>query len=407
MKTRTLTASIVIAATFMMCIQPNLIWADKIEVSKKLAEEVSIQLKDVTIIEALEKIGKKAGIEIVLSDEAQWKLPEGAATRLSVTLVGPLGESLDKMLRVFFMRYVTGEDKLTIYPRPELEHIIGRPNHRQLRLLRTIYTDKFRVTDSFKGTQIEKLGNLKESVLKLLQEKLGDVIFVPSQAVDHIIKSMRTVAAGSTALPVTFADLFEQVSDAWYISGLEFPDQPARINFVTASEFNRKKLDQIIDISFRNEKPTVIFDKLTKYTGIELRYAGDAYDYLFVDGEDCEFSVEMQNIKLRQAFYNLAAMLNVNLDFAETTREGFCCIISPIREDKNKPVGVLPRRIPRKTEDEYIGKISIPMQGGKYYIEFMLRRKDLTEEMQKLWQEKLGEILKPTKQRSTPAPTKK
>jgi hypothetical protein len=46
--------------------------ADKLELQAKLSKEIKIQLKDVTIVEALEEIGEKAGLEIVLSDE--WKL---------------------------------------------------------------------------------------------------------------------------------------------------------------------------------------------------------------------------------------------------------------------------------------------------------------------------------------------
>jgi len=42
----------------------------------------------------------------------------------------------------------------------------------------------------------------------------------------------------------------------------------------------------------------------------------------------------------------------------------------------------------------YVGKISIPMDGGKYYIEFMLRQSDLTEELKKLREEKIREIFK-------------
>ena len=51
--------------------------ADKLDLQAKLSKELKIQLKDVTIVEALEEIGKKAGLEIVLSDGAVWKLPQG------------------------------------------------------------------------------------------------------------------------------------------------------------------------------------------------------------------------------------------------------------------------------------------------------------------------------------------
>jgi hypothetical protein len=42
---------------------------------------------------------------------------------------------------------------------------------------------------------------------------------------------------------------------------------------------------------------------------------------------------------------------------------------------------------------QYVGKISIPMEGGKYFIEYMLRESDLTEDLKQLRTEKITEIL--------------
>ena len=42
---------------------------------------------------------------------------------------------------------------------------------------------------------------------------------------------------------------------------------------------------------------------------------------------------------------------------------------------------------------QYVGKISIPMEGGKYYIEYMLRENDLSDELKKLRSEKIAEII--------------
>jgi hypothetical protein len=53
-----------------------------------------------------------------------------------------------------------------------------------------------------------------------------------------------------------------------------------------------------------------------------------------------------------------------------------------------------PRTISGKTDDgAYIGKISIPMDSGKYFLEFMLREKDLTEQLKNIRTEKMKEIL--------------
>ncbi len=40
-----------------------------------------------------------------------------------------------------------------------------------------------------------------------------------------------------------------------------------------------------------------------------------------------------------------------------------------------------------------VGKISIPMDGGRYFIEFMLRESDLTDELRQLRQQRIRQIL--------------
>ena len=109
--------------------------ADRQDVLEVLSrKEAEFEFKDVTITEALGKIEQVAVVEVILSDEAQWKLPQGQATRLSASLKGSLAECLTEMLNAFFMRYAVSDDEITIYPRKELGHILGRPSSKQLEL---------------------------------------------------------------------------------------------------------------------------------------------------------------------------------------------------------------------------------------------------------------------------------
>jgi len=129
-----------VIAIFIIGIGAGYVRADKLQLQEKLSRDAKIQLNDVTIAEALKKIGETAEVKIVLSDEAVWKLPYGEATRLSVLLSGPLADSLTEMLNTFFMRYAVSDNEITIYPRAELEHILGKPTTKQLELLKRIYT---------------------------------------------------------------------------------------------------------------------------------------------------------------------------------------------------------------------------------------------------------------------------
>ncbi|GAJ10091.1 unnamed protein product, partial [marine sediment metagenome] len=129
-----------VLVVILVCVSAGYVRADKLQLQEKLSKEIKIQLDNVTIAEALEKIGKKAGVKFILSDEAAWKLPQGEATRLSVALDGPLADSMTEMMNAFCMRHAVGDEEITIYPRPELEHILGRPTTEQLELLKVIYT---------------------------------------------------------------------------------------------------------------------------------------------------------------------------------------------------------------------------------------------------------------------------
>ncbi|MHC4426763.1 MAG: hypothetical protein ACYSYV_11805 [Planctomycetota bacterium] len=364
---------IIVLAVGLVCIFAGYVQADELQLLEKLSTDVDIQLKNVTIGEALGVIGRQAGVKFLLSDEAVWKLPHGEGTRLSVTLEGPLADGMTEMLNAFFMRYAVGEEEITIYPRAELEHILGRPSTKQLELLTKIYSMSISV----------KSGVSRDVVVGLIKDAFGAVSFVPyyvSENMYEVLESMGT--------PVTLAVLIEQAgfvqnTPHWYLSGMDFPDQIPTIRVVNEQAFREAKLDQVVDISFKNETATVILQRLAGWAGMELTV--DKKEPSWLEGE---IIVNMQNIKLRQALRNIVSSVDgeVYIDVGD----------NDIRIQGPR----LPQKIaaPRKakssggTAEGYVGKISIPMDGGKYFIEFMLRESDLTEELKKLRDKKIKEV---------------
>jgi hypothetical protein len=356
--------------------------ADKLDVQAKLSKEIKIQLKDVTIVEALERIGEKAGLEIVLSDEAAWKLPQGAATRLRVMLQGPLSESLTEMLNAFFMRYAVGAEQITIYPRPELEHILGRPTAKQLELLTKIYNATITVSRQVSSKAI-------------MSKFLGqEVLVLPVEYYTELDKFLREltlgVPEGDKAPVFTIAHMLDSRGGAWYLSGMDFPNQIPEIRMTSSMRFRQAKLDQIVDISMEDNAPEII-QRLTNWTGMTLRW--DKRDPEWPGGT---ISVDMQNIKLGQALRNVISM--VDGEYSIDVGDNRIQVVGP----KKRPTTTRKRPPARRPSDsskivraggDYVGKISIPMDDGKYYIEFMLRESDLTEELRKLRDEKMKQIL--------------
>lgn len=362
---------VLVVAVTWVGLSVNYAYADKLQLEQKLSKPVSVKLTDVTIAEALEKIGQEADLKIGLSEEAIWRLPQGKATRLSVTLDGPLAESMKEMLNAFFMRYAVGDGQITIYPRPELEHIIGRPSTKQLELLKKMYTTVLTVSAGASG----------EIVKTLISESFQAVVR-PLERYQSLSGAVATLAGGlpdgASSPGVTLPQLLDGVGPAWYISGPDFPNQPAQIWSVSESDFHEAKLEQIVDISFKDEAAEVIIQRLANLAGIELLVDKQDPSWL---GE--KISVDMQNVKLGQALRNVLSTVDAEAITFESNR---------ISVQGPHQVKVPPAPKAAKTGD-YVGKISIPMDGGRYYIEFMLRESDLTEELKKLRAETIAEIL--------------
>jgi hypothetical protein len=211
--------------------------------------------------------------------------------------------------------------------------------------------------------------------------------------------------------PVTVAQLLSRRDWEWYLSGMDFPNQIPEIRLVTSTEFRQARLDQIVDISM-SDGADVIVQRLANWTGTRLYWNKRAPEWpVGIIG------VDMQNIKLGQALRNVVSMVNgeIRID----VEKNYIRIEGPMHKKKpparGRPPRARPRPAPRATDSgkiaraggDYVGKISIPMDGGKYYIEFMLRESDLTEELRKLRDEKLELILgRPPKPKPAASPRK-
>lgn len=371
----------VLTAILIICVAAGYAQADKQQLMEKLSGNVRIQIEDATITEALTKIGQAAEVKIVLSDEAIWKLPYGEATRLSVSLSGPLADSLTEMLNAFFMRYAVGEDEITVYPRQELEHILGRPSTEQLELLKNIYT-----------CRIEFGGEVSEELLiRVIKGAFGEISFFPHYTLQKMFLILAQMGSDKGSLPVTLAVLLEQVGvvenmPRWYLTGVDFPNQIPAIRVVGEEDFREARLSQIVDISFKDEKADVILQRLAGWTGMELVVSKREPSWL----DEEIISVNMQNITLRQAIRNIISTVNGIVSFY--TRDNKIQVLGPERP-RIQQSKAHTTKMTESTSEGYVGKISIPMDNGKYFLEFMLRESDLTEEFKQLRDEKISEIM--------------
>ena len=395
--------------------------ADRDMLQEALAQDVAIKLTDVTMVEALREIGAQAGIEIELSDEAIWKLPAGAQTRLSVELSGPLAGSLEQMLSEFFLRYAVGSDSVVIYPRPELRRILGRPTPRLLKLLKNIYNNKLSLNGTAHLTQLTQIAIntlADEEVMLLPVTEFDNVAWVVRNIVEHGPSGATASSETPRTTPVTLATILDETvgdrSMTWYISESEFPGQPAQIHIESRLDRGKALFGQIVDVSFENEEGLTVLRKLAAMANIKLQIVGEGS--LRVDGLLRRISLDALNVTVREALNRVtnalgASVGSVNFESATyevvppPTRSGVTASFQPSAEP-GESGSFTPAATPA-SDDDYVGKISIPMGEGpsRYYIEFMLRERDLPDGLRRLRAEKIREIFESFADRSQASQT--
>jgi hypothetical protein len=196
--------------------------------------------------------------------------------------------------------------------------------------------------------------------------------------------------------PVTLAQLLSQVKlnknrekGYWYISGTELPGQSSEICVVRGNTFVELKLNQKVDISYKNEYLDKILQDLAGRSDADLDVTQGSCLHEYT------LSVNMQNVPIKQAIMNVTAMVDAVCEFDWNSGGCNISIMGPgPKEIKATEAPPEPGAAPSEVDSGgYVGKISIPMDGGKYFIEFMLREKDLTEELRQLRAKKMNEVL--------------
>jgi len=173
----------------------------------------------------------------------------------------------------------------------------------------------------------------------------------------------------------------------WYIQGPEFPRQVSEIWIVPREEFWQAHLDQMVDLSCENEEGETILRQLAVWADLDLTISTPLTEEL-----DRRITLQVQNVKLREALEKVLSTLgiawNCNISTGTISLQG-------LSRRPERPPGTPENKasVEIASAGDYVGKISIPMDGGKYFIEFMLRESDLTEELRRLRQEKVREII--------------
>jgi len=160
---------------------------------------------------------------------------------------------------------------------------------------------------------------------------------------------------------------------------MDFPGQTPEVHVVHQDAFRTLRLKQKIDVSYKDQALDKIFQDLANRAGVSLVVGTGSQLH------EQTLSASMQNIEIHQAIINISDMADLSCEFLDNNVY--------IKRPNRPKSGVESKDTGKITTEGYVGKISIPMDGGKYYLEFMLRESDLTEELKKLRAEKMKQVL--------------
>jgi hypothetical protein len=232
-------------------------------------------------------------------------------------------------------------------------------------------------------------GFTSEFVNSFIGKSMG-VSFLPYDIPRIIYTILKESDSDKGTSPTTLAVLLEQIGAEqhrphWYITETGLPNEVPMIKMVSEEDFQQAKLDQIIDVSFIDERADVILQRLAGWAGMELSIKTNEPSWL-----EKKIAVKMQDVTLQQALQSIVH--TVDGTFNVSPRKQSVLVQGPIHRQKKAAT-------PRKSqdsisaEDGYVGKISIPMDGGKYFLEFMLRQSDLPEDLKNFREQMIKEVL--------------
>ena len=399
---------LVIASVVLASLAASVV-ADSTSLQEKLAQDIEIELTDVTMAEALSQIGTQAGITIELTDGAAWKLPAGEQTRLSVTLEGQLAQGLEQMLNEFLLRYAVGSESVVVVPRPELDRVLGRPTARLLTLLKNIYTNKMSLNTGGHTTQLAQIliNTLADEEVTLLPMREFDNASAVIANIARRTPSGAIESSTTSATPVTLATILEETiggrsGTVWYVSEPEFTDQPLQIHIDSRLDYGRACFGQVVDVSFQNEEGLTVLRKLAAMANVNLEFPDEGRPWSDGTWLHQRISLDALNVTVREALNRVTVALGAQVGTVNFERASFE-VIAPVDAVRRTPTqrvsepsgsGNAAPEAAAVSDDDYVGKISIPMGEGenRYYIEFMLRERDLPEALRRLRAEKIREI---------------
>ncbi len=337
-------------------------------ITQALDQKTELELKDVPIREAVQRLSDKTGIPIEVATGTIRFLPYGWQTLVTATIKDrPLGESLTALLRPIGLHFIVEKDRVVIRPTPALERMARRATWPELALLESLLTKSW-------------AQELFDSLKFQFQDSSTDDLQVNR---DTLKKMAGSVGAG------TAAEVLEHATDrygwTWY---------PAEDHIVILSKPKQieRQLERYVKLRYEQSNVKVVLLDLAGQAGVLLKMDPGVLTNLPAGASD-RFTLSMENVTVRQALEVVAGETGLGYFIEPDGIRITSTSLTPASTSQGSAAQVektAQATVTALRSNAYVGQIMIPNPDGTSYI-FFLRENDLPPDVNELRKQRIHE----------------
>lgn len=234
-------------------------------IEKALDEPGKVVFQEVTLDKAFGRLGRDLGVTLDLDAGALGQLPHGEYTVLSAQIEGlTWREALAELLRPLALRFEVGEDRVYIVASRELARQPQRLNRVEL--------------DALTKLQNSYLDNSQKNLLKQLREVTGLQFSLVAHGERRDKSDANVVWQILKETPQRANEVLDSYSrvynGTWFVRAEPGDGQAALVDIVMvkAERLIEMKLEQRIDVAFRNQPVQKMLQELARRAHVEITF---------------------------------------------------------------------------------------------------------------------------------------
>ncbi|MEK6642375.1 MAG: STN domain-containing protein [Planctomycetota bacterium] len=317
-------------------------------------------------------LGKQAGVEIVLDEDAVECLPWGKQTRLSDVSItnASLRSALSQILDALGLKFTIRENKLVVTAGEPLQRLRRRPTWDELKLLRQL-NEKDYAPDSFAGLKIQYRITSKVDAKSMLQRQLD--------------------LSGKGAVADMLETATASLNWVWFVE-----EDHVVIRSMEAQIAN--KLSRQISVRYSNVPLSQILTELAEKADVLISFEPGMMMKLPTSTAQ-SYTLLLQSVSIRQAVELICAETGLKY---EIRTEGIHMALSDAATAdpaKVATTATAPRTSP------YAAKLSVPSADGGYTLEFLVRTDELPPDILEARGQMLQELIQKVRKEIAPTAT--